>query len=405
MGKNKHSNDAKIALLINFDRTYKMVDIRDIKRYLLHDTNRIEYVLVPIYKYDNVNYFMIDVHRYPTDITHFEVTGSLALEGFEYGWSSNENSMNIYEKISKIFLSSNDEIGIYNMYESLSMLSYVNEIINPAYSDDDFFLFSFDDPKFTIEKREFKCINERFNTDCDTRPYTSDDHGSISRAIEILTKIVFSSRNGVSGSYTLINTNYSAIIISSNYCKFFEYGKNIRDVLRKQKSSTVKDLTVGIFSPSVGTYTFLKPVDFLILSELDSMQFQMYFYEIADGVDDISREYVTNDILEEFSDCFVENFQMNLELYGSEYLIQLLANFKCVANYIKLFSDICFGKCIDDILFNIVGIISTSKLPFAVSERCKKRYEYRYEVTFGMLNSIDDIVTDFVSKLIDELTY
>lgn len=404
MGKSKHIDDANTALLINFDKTYRMVDARNIKKHLLNDTNKIERILIPVSKYDSVNYYMVDVHMYPLDIEHFEIIGSFALEGFECGWGSNENSMNVYEPVSTIHLSTNDTNGIYNMYESLSVIAYVNEIINPAYNDD-FYLFSFDNPRFTIKKRDFECVNERINKDECKISYPSDNHGSIARAVDTLIKMVFANKKGVSGSFKLINTDYSIITISNGHCKFFEYGVGIKEILNRPKYLNGSDSIVGVFSPSVGTYTFLNSIDYILLSNLDSMQFQIYFYEIADGVDEVTCEHVTSSMLDEFSDLFTEDFQLVTDLYGIEYLVQLLANFRCIANYVKLFGDICFGFATDDILFSIVGIVDTDKLPFNVSQRCSKRYEYRYEITFSKLNEVNDFVSDFISKLIKELSY
>lgn len=405
MGKNKHKDDNAIAFLINYDKTYTMVDARDIKKKLYNDSNRIRYILLPVRKFDNVNYFMIEACYYPMDIEYFSVDGTLALQGLEYGYSSNENAMNVFEIVSGIHLDTNSELGVYDIYESLAVILYFNELINPTYCEE-YFMLSFDNPKMVIQKRGMECINETYNKSFLDKRHPSEDYGSVSVVMNNLIKMVYSDKKGITCPEDLIYTKNSLILIASGKIEFFEFPasgeQRIRNLRKISKIASKTNAVIGVFSLSIGSYTFMNANDFLLVSLMECTQFQICFYEVNKDLGDLPSEHVTMAMIEEDTDMFYENWAISADLYGTDRLIELLANFKCIANYTNLYKDVVLGKCIDEILFGVVGMININQLPFK-STKNTLRYEYRYEITYSKLNEIDDVMCDFVSKLIDEL--
>lgn len=411
MKKNSKIKSTQDTLILLYENSnVRVINSNDILKYI--GGNDITAVIVPLEKYDSYNYMMVDpdVYLYPKIDMH--VTGTLAVQGFEYGYDYDNTGNGFYEIISDFRLDAKNITELCSMIESLSILSYSNDIINPDYSDE-FYLFSLDKTSISFSMNKRDVINSMDNKGILDRVHSSDDYGSISRVIDRINDVFSYGTTGkTSKNFKLCWCEYDFIVIKNGMWMKVAPLREIEERSIKRFGTLLcNDDVIGISLPTLGTYTFMPYMTFRIIrSFLSSNAFLMVTaYEQHPNVDfDIDKDeedvfQMTAEMFEEFPDTFDSIYDYQYNIYSVPHLIELLSNFKHVANAIGIFIDKIFGTIVSDILFSLVVYGDSTMLPTEIKTK-QKRYEFRYEITRSRLDTVGDILNDMVSTFIKTMT-
>lgn len=392
MSKNKHSEENQAYLLFK-NKQFKIIDINKIQDYLAKYD--ISHVLIPIKKYNSINYMMINPEFLYHKIGSIELDGTLAIQGFCYGIDSDQDGNGMYEIVEKVHLSADTLDTVCSLLESLMVLNFSNTIVNPDYSDE-YYLFALDNVSITAINDREKLINSRDNKTCMDKNHSSDDYGSISRVIDRVN--------------TMINYITIGKAIKSKDVEFMECERVyicINNSTWKYTNSpqlAQSAEVVGLFQPEMGTYTFLDHNTYSLLHTFlnASSYFQVYLY-VCHGNSEIEIDdnfVMSSKYFDDYPDTFEPIWDYRYELYSIFSLVELLSNFKHVASAIEIFTQTIFGKVVDDTLFNIALYVDTTNMP---NVRIKqKRLEYIYEVTYSDLFEKGDILYDIIETFFDK---
>lgn len=411
MKKNSKIKSTQDTLILLYENSnVKVINSNDILKYI--GGNDITAVIVPLEKYDSYNYMMVDPDVYLYPKIDMCVTGTLAVQGFEYGYDYDNNGNGFYEIISDFRLDAKNITELCSMIESLSILSYSNDIINPDYSDE-FYLFSLDKTSISFSMNKRDVINSMDNKGILDRVHSSDDYGSISRVIDRINDVFSYGTTGkTSKNFKLCWCEYDFIVIKNGMWMKVAPLREIKGRSIKRFGTLLcNDDVIGISLPTLGTYTFMPYMTFRIIrSFLSSNAFLMVTaYEQHPNADfDIDKDeedvfQMTAEMFEEFPDTFDSIYDYQYNIYSVPHLIELLSNFKHVANAIGIFIDKIFGTIVSDILFSLVVYGDSTMLPIEIKTK-QKRYEFRYEITRSRLDTVGDILNDMVSTFIKTMT-